>query len=1777
MKKLITFLMLLSLFGVSSVWANNYVLSDETLMETTYTGTKPYYYTASFSNGLTVTYTRTETNKALTHGNNHTIKYSDDYTYTVAGIPTNERITSITFYGYAKETNNTADIYINGEDTGKDLQNTTPYSEHTISDLSLRGGFTFKTDGSESAMIITITTTVITEDNFTVDISKLMMPVGVNANRDINRTIPCAVLTFGGGDGIKFNATDEFIIRNEGTFNVALRKRSDAAKINSIVLHGDFSKYTKANINENITASSGNIVKTDNNTLTWTAASGGADDVTFTSVEVSGVSATISSFDVKLNGEALDNSKVTPTFAFSPASATASTAASGSYTTTLTSSPGFFNAVTFNAGGTGTTLKGTDFIYGTPNTKYTLTSGTTAGNATLTASFAGNDYFNPVSATTYTLTVSAGKAELTDFSFNKDEATYTGTGSSIYVNSKELTNAGTSADPFTFVYDASRSTLKTKFFLDPSLTTIGAEANTTYFTVTSNNEDVLDVSNVSVSATNNGTRLYFDGIKVLKAGTATLTYKFLGSDTYNAKDVDVAFTVESPITTYSGTYPYTWDFTNSTNWNSSKRQLGYYAYKDQWIINAGQTEARNRIVDLTTELCAGIDKIKGLSFSDIFSYSNDENPSSGSLCLDWSTNWMWLNGKVTVPNVSPDYIVRISAETGKTIKVGDATVAESSTGVYEYTPTTTGDVTFTIAAAGVYSIAVVKTAYTAQYTAITSTDLHEGVLTDGKYLIDEKERKLKGKWEFTGAGSCATGTIIKDVPGIEVKFNKGTTELNVTNVDKGGRYQGLVLMGTYSDTGATITFTPYVNGFLSLQGNFYDGTHLNDNDTHLNDEESVTWSASGHTYYQSMTEINVPLIAGKTYTLSGGSYAWELHGFTFRPAFLDVDETGKPTNTDISTTYKYSDSQTYYAANLNKPANRFPHLITSTAGEGKVKFAGNRDIVNLEGDNDVILIGSGSTIIKGTVLLEGSDEELFTYYYLQSTILNLSATKFNGTAIADQAYVDDSNNADTYTFTFSTNIEKVSDAAYKVYLRTDAGDETDITAKTAVSGTDITVTFADGDLVDGSTYRIRIAAGSIKASHDATVTNAEIVRTFSINKSDELQLTLEYPTSVANVGTSIVIKADKVLKDNDNNYKGRGSLKKDGTDEGIAVTFKISGERLIAKPNETLENNTGYTLIIDANSIIEKDGSNKVLTKSKAFSITTGASAGTQAEVVSTYPVDDPKGNIPLPVAFYNGGRISVTFDQAVELEPYSTVYATPVNGSESQTATTALPGDEAASLKVDSDGKTVYWEFNSDYLKYDLFYEIRIPANTVVSSGGKPNARDITFRFRMPKNPNATAVDPDEFYPHTWDFCKFGDGTKEGTSANTIINNAADKSSGMYKTKNALYKSTSSDGYTTYTTHNQEGYGYDQGNDVYVATSTSTKSTLPEFKGIRISLVDERSNRFEIRDVKSKNLDGTNKYIFRMNGNTHYMTLSNVPKGKLYMVVNSKLLGINSPNAKFVDLPDGVTSESDTKITTTGGSTRKLVVDVEEAGDVIFCVGDFSCEKIGVAVDYKKALSSFENYFTDCQEPEMRYDLTGEFTSTSLTAYYVDGSGFKKGDTSINFTPLTNNVALAGEGTIIKASTEDTNIPIFCADVNTTATDHTTSLVGVLENTYIERTDGDKRNYFFTNIAGKVDPESGLPVEEFTESPLGFYRAVAGTLGAHKSYLQLPLDPTNARSIIYINFDGEGETTGIRNLDNNATVQQEGAYYTLTGIRLNGKPSVKGIYILNGKKVMIK
>ena len=77
-----------------------------------------------------------------------------------------------------------------------------------------------------------------------------------------------------------------------------------------------------------------------------------------------------------------------------------------------------------------------------------------------------------------------------------------------------------------------------------------------------------------------------------------------------------------------------------------------------------------------------------------------------------------------------------------------------------------------------------------------------------------------------------------------------------------------------------------------------------------------------------------------------------------------------------------------------------------------------------------------------------------------------------------------------------------------------------------------------------------------------------------------------------------------------------------------------------------------------------------------------------------------------------------------------------------------------------------------------------------------------------------------------------------------------------------------------------------------------------------------------------------------------------------------------------------------------------------------------------------------------------------------------------------------------------------------------------------------------------------------------------------AGTIAAHKCWLQFPKQQTPGSRSLTIVFEGNG-TTGIA--DNKRESTTNNRYYDLNGRQLNAAPTQKGVYILNGKKVVVK
>ena len=119
-----------------------------------------------------------------------------------------------------------------------------------------------------------------------------------------------------------------------------------------------------------------------------------------------------------------------------------------------------------------------------------------------------------------------------------------------------------------------------------------------------------------------------------------------------------------------------------------------------------------------------------------------------------------------------------------------------------------------------------------------------------------------------------------------------------------------------------------------------------------------------------------------------------------------------------------------------------------------------------------------------------------------------------------------------------------------------------------------------------------------------------------------------------------------------------------------------------------------------------------------------------------------------------------------------------------------------------------------------------------------------------------------------------------------------------------------------------------------------------------------------------------------------------------------------------------------------------------------------------------------------------------------------------------------------------------------------------------------ISSADPITENAFFgtlTEIASLPETSNGNTnyILFYTEQEgLGFYKANNNFVGAGKAYLQVP---NGAKA--FIAFEEEGEATGINNV--NREIMTHNGCYNLNGQRVENP--TKGLYIVNGKKVVLK
>ena len=196
------------------------------------------------------------------------------------------------------------------------------------------------------------------------------------------------------------------------------------------------------------------------------------------------------------------------------------------------------------------------------------------------------------------------------------------------------------------------------------------------------------------------------------------------------------------------------------------------------------------------------------------------------------------------------------------------------------------------------------------------------------------------------------------------------------------------------------------------------------------------------------------------------------------------------------------------------------------------------------------------------------------------------------------------------------------------------------------------------------------------------------------------------------------------------------------------------------------------------------------------------------------------------------------------------------------------------------------------------------------------------------------------------------------------------------------------------------------------------------------------------------------------------------------------------------------------------------------------------------------------------------------DFTGTPLegaTVKQLVSSSFANGTLTLNFSDDMDNIE-AGIPSIVKWD-NGTNItdPVFNnVNIINTHLDKETNAVtfcGIYSPYVIE---GEDKTMLYLGGDNKL-----------------YYPNGAMTIGAFRAYFKLADgliagEPTTAGakgiSNFVLNFDGD-ETTGIRSLTPDPSPKGEGSdyWFTLDGRRLTGMPTQKGVYINNGKKVVIK
>lgn len=399
--------------------------------------------------------------------------------------------------------------------------------------------------------------------------------------------------------------------------------------------------------------------------------------------------------------------------------------------------------------------------------------------------------------------------------------------------------------------------------------------------------------------------------------------------------------------------------------------------------------------------------------------------------------------------------------------------------------------------------------------------------------------------------------------------------------------------------------------------------------------------------------------------------------------------------------------------------------------------------------------------------------------------------------------------------------------------------------------------------------------------------------------------------------------------------------------------------------------------------------------------------------------------------------------------------------------------------------------------------------------------------------------------YPYTWDFTSYN---MDATSDKTV-GHLSQTTAGNY----GSWSNNVLNGYTSVASPSGlSGYNVDKPLFANGSQLTYGTTTIPETEGLGVTLpgTGEACNG-------KVSLDGTT--LSFASGST--LTIPNVG-ADMYVFV------------KADNAPTVTNAAQETPANVSLPQSGMYVYKVSAKGDVALSFPDNTkVEKIGVTNIFK-AISGKAT--SESRDRAIDYSQTGVFTNMGLKTYiatqYADGTGDMGTLNLHEVTAINGNTGLLVYKNLADGQTIETqkSFPLFVPAVNITPSNDKGILTAHVQSGTVQGSDASTLRYVFTNKYYHHGSN-----EQQTNNDYLFYRVEQqGTLAANKAYLELLRSSAASKEFVVMSFDDI--PTGIDTPQ--ITVKpSDGAYYTLQGVRVNGRPTRPGIYINNGKKVIVR